>query len=271
MTCPCKTKLTDEQKTLFNSPIDPIKNVVGEKAASISSSLTNTIGKAQGLVDLFNVAPGAPITGLAAAMQNAGLGGSQLNGLVDRLNSLKNTTDVFKAEADRLSDPQNLMSLVGTMNFYGNIGCALGIEGIDVGVSLSVVTEGGKTSIAVAGNIQADIDRMLDNVMSGTDIEAAMGELSSQMNNISGQIDGAVGQLNGMVDMGKQKFEEAMAKVAEFTQVSFLSNLVGDGTDPCNKMAVEVAGSLLSQEFKQLSRSAISSVAAKTTLGEGFR
>ena len=281
MACPCKTKLTEEQKTLHNttSGTSQIQNSVGEKAGQVSGGLSSTISKINNLVThLTPISNGAepPVFTLSSygqALQAAGINSSALNSLQNKVTSMKSSVDAMKTESERLTNPQTLMSTIGTMNFYGNIGCALGIEGLDVGVALGVVTSNGKTSISVAGNIQIDLDKLVGNISDSIDLNAAAGQLSAGMDSISSKINDSISTMNGLVSAGQDKLTEAQIKVAEFTQITFLSNLVGDSSDPCNKMAVESANNLLSPEFRGLSQSAISSVSSglKTNVGDGFR
>jgi len=84
--------------------------------------------------------------------------------------------DAFKSQADKLSNPQTLMSVIGSMNFYANLGCALGIEGLDVSVSVGVLTGNGQNAISVAGGVQVDLYRIIDNFSrnpSGAGMETA--------------------------------------------------------------------------------------------------
>ena len=281
MACPCKTKLTEEQKTLHNttSGTSQIQNSVGEKAGQVSGGLSSTISKINNLVtqlDLISDGADPPVFTLSSygqALQAAGINSSALNSLKNKVTSMKSSVDAMKTESERLTNPQTLMSTIGTMNFYGNIGCALGIEGLDVGVALGVVTANGKTSISVAGNIQIDLDKLVGNISDSIDLNAAAGQFSAGMDSISSKINDSISTMNGLVSAGQDKLTEAQIKVAEFTQITFLSNLVGDSSDPCNKMAVESADNLLSPEFRGLSQSAISSVSSglKTNVGDGFR
>lgn len=281
MACPCKTKLTEEQKTLHNttSGTSQIQNSVGQKAGQVSGGLSSTISKINNLIThltpIINEGPPptSTLSSYGQALQAAGINSSALNSLKNKTTSMKSSVDAMKTESERLTNPQTLMSTIGTMNFYGNIGCALGIEGLDVGVALGVVTANGKTSISVAGNIQVDLDKLVGNISDSVDLNAAAGQLSAGMDSISSKINDSISTMNGLVSAGQDKLTEAQIKVAEFTQITFLSNLVGDSSDPCNKMAVESADNLLSPQFRGLSQSAISSVSSglKTNVGDGFR
>ncbi len=281
MACPCKTKLTEEQKTLHNttSGTSQIQNSVGQKAGQVSGGLSSTISKIDNLIQqlepISGGLPGAPptLSSYGQALQAAGINSSALNSLKNKTTSMKSSVDAMKTESERLTNPQNLMSTIGTMNFYGNIGCALGIEGLDVGVALGVVTSNGKTSMSVAGNIQIDLDKLVGNISDSIDLNQAAGQFSAGMDSISSRINNSISTMDGLVSAGQAKVEEAKAKVAEFTQITFLSNLVGDSSDPCNKISVESANNLLSPEFRGLSQSAISSVSSglKTNVGDGFR
>ena len=268
--CDCPMKLTDKQKDLHNAVkggLGAITNPVGSAASDVSAKLAGSLLKVNSLV----TAMADPLSPMFATLNAAGLGSTQLSALAGRVESMKGAADAFKNEADRLSDPATLMNLVGVAGMAGKIGCALGIEGLDVSVALSVVTENGKTSIAVSANIQADLDTMLDNVLEGTDLTGAAGALSTGINDAMAKMDEAAGAMNGMIAEGEAMMAEALGMVTEFTQVNFLANLVGDGSDPCNTLAAGIKGNLLSTEFQDFANNALASVKSPTTLGAGFR
>ena len=268
--CGCPMKLTDKQKDLHNAVkggLGATKNPVGSAASDVSAKLAGSLLKVNSLV----TAMADPLSPMFATLNAAGLGSTQLSALAGRVESMKGAADAFKNEADRLSDPATLMNLVGVAGMAGKIGCALGIEGLDIGVALSVVTEGGKTSIAVSAKIQADLDTMLDNVLEGTDLTGAAGALSTGINDAMAKMDEAAGAMNGMIAEGEAMMAEALGMVTEFTQVNFLANLVGDGSDPCNTLAAGIKGNLLSTEFQDFANNALASVKSPTTLGAGFR
>lgn len=267
MPCPCKTELTDAQKALHKgvAGTNPFQNPVGEKAGEVSGKLSQSLSKIGGLATaLTPLSPGVPITDpLGLALNSAGVNLSQIQSLASSVGNMKASVDAFKSEANRLMDPTTLMSTLGTMNLFGNIGCALGIEGLDIGVSIGVVTENGKTSISVAANIQADLDTMLDNVTG--EVPNAINNLASGIGDVQNKINESVGQLNGLVSAGQQKMAEGMSKISEFAQVNFLSNLIGEAGDPCNSLSASVSGNLLSQDFKQKAQTMLNSSASSVS------
>lgn len=268
--CGCPMKLTDQQKDIHNAVkggLGTTINPVGSAASGVSNKLADSLLKVNSLVTAMGDTGGS----MFAALNNAGLGGTQLSVLAEKIQSMKSASDSFKAEADRLSDPATLMNVVGVAGMAGKIGCALGIEGLDVSVVLNVVTENGKTSIAVSGNIQADLDTMLDNILQGTDLAGAAGTLSIGINDAMAKMDEAAGAMNGMIAQGEAMMQESLSMVTEFTQVNFLTNLVGDGSDPCNTLAAGIKRNLLSNEFQDFANNALASVKSPTILGEGFR
>jgi hypothetical protein len=268
--CGCPMKLTDQQKDMHNAVkggLGTTINPVGSAAGSVSNKLAGSLLKVNSLVTAMGDTGGS----MFAALNNAGLGGTQLSVLAGKIQSMKSASDSFKAEADRLSDPATLMNVVGVAGMAGKIGCALGIEGLDVSLTLSVVTENGKTSIAVSGNIQADLDTMLDNILEGTNLTDAAGALSVGINDTMAKMDEAAGAMNGMIAQGEAMLQESLSIVTEYTQVNFLANLVGDGSDPCNTLAAGIKGNLLSSEFQNFANNSLASVKSPTTIGSGFR
>ena len=269
MTCPCKTKLTEAQKTLHNetSGTNLWQSPVSEKAGEVSGKLSQSLTKIASLATILSpLSPDAPLTNpLGMALQASGINSETIQSLASNVGSMKSAVDGFKDEATRLSDPTNLMSTIGTMNLFGNIGCALGIEGLDIGISIGVVTENGKTSISVAGNVQANLDTMLDSLTSGgseSEIQTAINNLSSGIGDIQNKINESAGNLNGLVSAGQRKMAEAMSKITQFSQVNFLSNLIGEAGDPCNSLASSVKGNLVSQDFQQKAQTMLNSQAS---------
>ena len=268
--CGCPMKLTDQQKDMHKAVkggLGTTVNPVGSAASGVSNKLAGSLLKVNSLVTAMGDTGGS----VFAALNNAGLGGTQLSVLAGKIQSMKSASDSFKAEADRLSNPATLMNMVGVASMAGKIGCALGIEGLDVSVALNVVTENGKTSIAVSGNIQADLDTMLDNILEGTDLAGAAGALSIGIDDTMAKMDEAAGAMNGMIAEGEAMMRESLSIVTEFTQVNFLANLVGDGSDPCNTLASGIKGNLLSSEFQDFANNSLASVKSPTTIGSGFR
>lgn len=268
MSCPCKQKLTDQQKVLINDQMgkSPIQNPVGDKAATLSSALTQSYNKLNSIKTLA-LTPNFGTVG--GALRNTGVDVNRINKIMGDVQSMKGSVDTFKSQADLLSNPQKLMSVAGTMNFFGNIGCALGIEGIDVGVSIGVITQNGQNSISIAGGVQADLDKIIDSFSSnpyGEELQNAAIEFNKALDGIGSRINDATESLSKITQDSKDMITKAENMVKEYTQINFFSNLFGESSDPCNKMSVAISNSgLMTQQFQNLSAAANESVKASVS------
>lgn len=250
--CPCDGPLTDAQKALHNLGLG-MKNPVGDASRGCSARLAGSLLKVTQLID----GTGDPTGKLAT--------------LYSSVQGMANSVDMLSAEADRLSDPANLMTTLGTMNLYGKIGCALGIEGLDISVAISATNGGGINAIAGAVKAQVDLDTLLDNALQGANLVDGANALSAGIDGAINSMGSASGNMTNVINAGQLAMAEAMAKVAEFAQINFFANLVGDGKDPCNTLAVDVSKNMLSPEFTKYSENALASVKNPTTIGAGFR
>ena len=260
-TCPCKKSVTDEEKAAhaWCQTNNPIQNVAGKNAGALSAAL----GKSIAAFSVFS----DPTSPLVAKLGVMGVDTGKINNMAGNLVSMQNSVNLFKAEADRLSDPKNLMSMVGQMDLYGKIGCAFGIEGLDISGAASIVTEDGITRIAAMAKVHADIDKMIGNPADlGAADDIAQG-IADGIDSISGAINEGIGAMNDLTNKATDLMTEAMLKISEFTQINFLINLVGDGTDPCNKIQAKLSGNLLSPEFKEYAQRAYDSKHAPTDAG----
>ena len=264
--CPCDGVFTPAQKALHAAGLS-LKNPVGDASRGCANKLAGSLIKVNGLISAVN----DPTNNLYPFLNMAGVGGGKLNSLLNSTQGMANAVGVLQAEADRLSDPTTLMTTLGTMNLFGKIGCALGIEGLDISVALQASSAGGINKIAAAVKAQVDLDAILDNALAGANLTDGANALSSGIDGVMGGMGSAAGGINDVVVAGQVAMAEAMAKVAEFTQVNFFANLVGDSTDPCNILAVDVTANILSPEFKRYADNALASVKSPTTIGAGFR
>ena len=266
MACPCKQKLTDEQKNLVNNQLGKtfVQNTTGGQAGGVSSALGQSISKLTALQTALS-APSAGTVG--AALGNTGVDTAKLQQIINSTTSMRNAVNTFRDQANALSDPKKLMSVVGSMNFYANLGCALGIEGLDVTVSIGVLT--GQNAINVAGGVQVDLDRIIDNFArnpAGAGLENAAKEFNTALEGISSKINQATGALNEITSASDKILQDATGLIGKYSQINFFSNLVGDANDPCNKMSVAInQGGLLTPEFQQLAGAANASVASPFT------
>ena len=265
MACPCKQKLTDEQKDLVNSQSGKsfVQNTTGGQAGGVSSALGQSLSKLNALKTALTTPTAGTIGG---ALSNTGVDTAKLQDIINNTTKMQTAVDTFKAQADKLSNPQTLMSVIGSMNFYANLGCALGIEGLDVTVSVGVLTGNGKNAISVAGGVQVDLDRIIDNFAKnpeGSGLESAAKDFNTALEGINSKINDATGAISKVTSDSVNMISQAAGAIAKYSQINFFSNLIGESNDPCNKMSVAVnQGGLLTPEFQQLAGAANASVAS---------
>lgn len=265
MACPCKQKLTDEQKNLVNSQSGKsfVQNTTGGQAGGVSSALGQSLSKLNALKTALTTPTAGTIGG---ALNNTGVDTAKLQDIINNTTKMQTAVDAFKAQADKLSNPQTLMGVIGSMNFYANLGCALGIEGLDVTVSVGVLTGNGKNAISVAGGVQVDLDRIIDNFAknpSGAGLESAAKDFNTALEGITSKINDATGAISKVTSDSVNMISQAAGAIAKYSQINFFSNLIGESNDPCNKMSVAVnEGGLLTPEFQQLAGAANASVAS---------
>jgi hypothetical protein len=270
MTCPCKQKLTDQQKTLFNQQMGKnfIQNLNGAKAGTVAGDLGNALTKANGIANLIGVTTGANLS-KAEALRAAGVDVSKLNNLTSKITGMQSKVTSFKNQADKMSDPGYLISVVGSMSFYANLGCALGIEGLDIGVSVDVITGKGGSTINVAGNVSADLTSLLDNfnnTAAGTSIQDAANKFSQGLEGITTKINDATSALDKVTTDCTKMIDQGLGKVTEFSQVNFFTNLLKDASDPCNVLSAKIKDSgLMTPDFQSMAQSAIASTSGGTS------
>jgi hypothetical protein len=270
MACPCKQKFTEEQKALLNDQMGKsfVQNPNGAAAGALSSSLGTALTKANGIANLIGVTTG-PNLSKAEALRAAGVDVTKMNALTNGISNMKSKADAFKSQADLMSNPQYLMSVIGSMNFYANIGCALGIEGLDITASVGVISGKGGSTINVAGAVNADLGKILDNFNDtpyGGNVTAAANAFSQGLEGITNKINDAATAVGDVTKKCTDMIDEGLAKVGQFSQVNFFSNLLKDANDPCNKLGVELKnGGLFTPEFQSLSAAATASTSGGST------
>ena len=212
MTCPCKQKLTDEQKNLVNSQLGKtfVQNPTGGQAGALSSNLSQSISKLTAIASTV-VNPGGAGT-LGNALGQTGIDLAKVNGIIGNLNTMQGAVNAFKSQADKLSNPQTLMSTIGSMNFYANLGCALGIEGLDVTLSVGVLTGNGQNAISIGGGVHADLERILDNFAknpAGSGMENAAKEFNAALEGISSKINQATSAISQVTNDSVNMIQQA--------------------------------------------------------------
>ena len=150
-----------------------------------------------------------------------------------------------------------MLSLVSTVGAAINFQCALGIDGLDVGVGIGLMTENGKLKLNVAINAQADLNKILDNILAGggtgadilNGVKSAVAEIAkitNAINAIAGEINDSINAVNGL-------FTDALNFISQFTNINFAINF---SNDPCTKFGVGFQQGILNPAFIEQARAA---------------
>lgn len=242
--CPCGAKISDAQKDAVNW---------GRNNPVFQNPVASQINNAQG--------------GFAAGLAKANAlntlagGNPQISKLINRVGNMDGVLEKYKNESNRMSgmpfsgSGPDLLSLVSTVGAAVNLQCALGIDGLDVGAKIGIVTENGKMKLNVAIDVQADMSKLLGKLDGGTPSElgrqiANMGEELEKITNKIGEV--AAG-LNNAIDEVNGMFKDALDFVSQFTNINFAINL---SNDPCSKFGVGFKQGILNPAFIDQARAA---------------
>jgi hypothetical protein len=242
--CPCKQKLTDGEKGVLNFGLTKeMLNDPNAAAAGLAKQLGGRNGnRLAGLIETAQTDPLSPLFSAAPSLQR----------MKNSLDSQKNIVDAFAKESARFTDPRYLTSIISSMSLFGELNCALGIEGIDIGVGLNVVNNNGQFSIDYAVNANVDIEKVLNKFSdgSGSDLADKVRDLQSGLDNAFAAIDEANNKLNSIMNEAAAAQAQAAAFIAKYTSINSLANLINEAsTDPCFKLGSTLNGSLVSPEF----------------------
>ena len=242
--CPCKQTLTDGEKGVLNFGLtkDMLKD---PNAAAVG--LAKQLGGRNGgrLAGLITTAQSDPLSPLFSAAPS-------LQRMKKSLDSQAGIVDAFATESARFTDPRYLTSIISSMSLFGELNCALGIEGLDIGVGLNVVNNNGQFSIDYAVNANIDIEKVLNKFSdgSGSDLANKVRDLQSGLDGAFAAIDEANNKLNGIMNEAAAAQAQAAAFIAKYTSINSLANLINEAsTDPCFKLGSTLNGSLVSPEF----------------------
>jgi soluble cytochrome b562 len=236
--CPCKQKLTEGEKGVLSAGLsqDMLKN---PNAAAIG--LARQLGGKNGdrIAGLINNPDALTAVPSLQRMKNS-------------IDNQKNTVNAFEKECNRFTDPRSLTSIVSSLSLFGEMNCALGIEGIDIGVGLNVVNNNGQFSIDYMVNANIDLEKILNKFSdgSGTDLANKVKDLQSGLDDVFKKMDEADAALNKIMDESAAMQKQATDFIAKYTSITSLANMIDLGTnDPCFKLGKTVNGSLVSPEF----------------------
>lgn len=208
------------------------------------------------------------------------LGGDtdQLTKLSSTIGNMQGVLDNYLNTSNRLSglpftgDGPDLLSLISTVGAAVNFQCALGIEGLDVGLGIGLMTENGKLSLNTAIQINADLERILNNIdlgSSGVSLNNAINNITGEINKITGEINKIAGEINGAINEVNGLFNDALNFITQFTNINFAINF---SNDPCTKFGVGFQQGILNPEFIERARlSNPLNAAANPGFGTSFR
>jgi len=250
--CPCKQKLTDGEKGILNFGLssEMLKN---PNAAAINMARQvggSNVSRLEGLIQSASITT-IPGSGQISPVLAQAL--PQLNQAKTKITQLQNTVTGFETECNRFTDPKQLVNIISSLSLYGELSCALGIEGLDIGGGLNVVNQNGQLSInyAVAANV--DIENILNQFSDGslgTDAAGAVQQLSERLNTAFQALDAANAAIGNVMAQASAIQNEAANFIQKYTSINSLANLVNEAsTDPCFKIGSTLNGSLVSPQF----------------------
>ena len=267
--CPCKQKLTDGQRGILNFGLN--NNMLNDPNAAAVGVARQLAGRNGGRLQniITSAIPGGQggAQGGAGAALNAAL--PALNRLQNSLNRQMGIVDAFANESKRLSDPQNLLSTLSNLRLFGEMNCALGIEGIDIAFGLSVINQNGQFSIQGVVNANVDLERVLNQFSDGLGTSAAdaVEKLQAGLNDAFSKIDAANNAIQNVVNQTQGMQQQAANFIQKYTSISALADLVNDAdTDPCFKLGSVVNGNVVSPQFINAVRNGV-----QTDSGRSFR
>jgi hypothetical protein len=244
--CPCKQTLTDGERGILNFGLtnEMLRN---PNAAAIGIARQLGGANAFRIEQLIQAAQvGGPTNALTTALP-------ELNRVKGAINVLDNRVDAFENECNRFTDPNQLINIISSLSLFAEMQCALGIEGLDIGVGLNVVNQNGQLSInyAVAANVDLEkiLNQFSDNNL-GTATADAVRQFQEALGKAAGALDAANGAIAGLMDAAEAPQNQAADFIQKYTSINALANLINEAnTDPCFKLGSTLNGSLVSPDF----------------------
>ena len=255
--CPCKQKLTDGEKGILNFGLssEMLKNPnaaaigIGRQLGGANAARLQSLITSAGTTD---VGTGLPSPLAQALPSLTAAKGKLTEFLGDGTNENPGIVNAFENECDRLTDPRQLVNIISSLSLYGELSCALGIEGLDIGAGINVVNENGQLSInyAVAANV--DLEKVLNQFDPGlgTATAGAVESLRAGLDSAFQKLDQANAAVQSVVDATTAMQNEAANFIQKYTSINSLANLINEAnTDPCFKLGSTLNGSLVSSDF----------------------
>lgn len=250
--CPCGSKLSDEEKVAINwgrdNPVfkNPLESAINETDAGFAGALK----KAQSISNLLSSVGGGS--------------NGNINTLINRISTFKNTLADYKNTSNRLSglpysgNGPDLLSTISTVTAAVNFQCALGIEGLNVGAGIGLMTENGKLNLNTSFNIQANLNKILDQVnISGVTLSSVLngsiGKIQSEIDKISADILSVDTAINTSITEVDNLYNKGLDFVSQFTNINFAMNF---SNDPCTKFGADFQAGIIDQQFMEKAKAA---------------
>lgn len=247
--CPCGAQLSDADRSTINWGRDnPVfQNPVASQISNAQGGFAQGLLKAQRVSGILNSLNGNT---------------TEIDSLLQSIGNAQGALTNYENTSNRLSglpftgDGPDLLSLVSTVGAAVNFQCALGIDGLDVGVGIGLMNENGKLKLNTAINVQANLNKILDKIgLSDTstfqEAKDAMDGLLAEVVKITNEINAVAGEINTAIDQVNGLFNDALDFVTQFTNINFAMNF---SNDPCTKFGVGFQQGILNPEFIERAR-----------------
>lgn len=262
MTCPCKQKLTDGEKSILTFGLNDFQNLLNKPNETAIAAASGLLGKNS-----------SRVAGLVTALQSSSGGGStalqtllpSLQAAQAKFTAVGSAISKFDQECAKYKDPKQLARMISSLNLYGQFQCALGIEGVDIAVGMNMIQEDGKVSINTLIAAQVDFEALLNQIDPGSgtalaqNIEQAIQGFQSGVSGVFEKIDAANAAVNGAVDAATGKLAEALSFIDKVTSINLMTNIISESDDPCNQLSVDSTINLVDPQFTNTVRSALAS------------
>ncbi len=258
MTCPCKQKLTDGEKSILTFGLNDFQNLLNKPNETAIAAASGLLGKnssrVAGLIAANGTATG-PLFALLPSLQAAQA----------KFIAVGSAISKFDQECAKYKDPKQLARMISSLNLYGQFQCALGIEGVDIAVGMNMIQEDGKVSINTLVAAQVDFEALLNQIDPGSgtaltqNIQQAIQSFQSGVSGVFEKIDAANAAVNGAVDAATAKIAEALSFIDKVTSINLMTNIISESDDPCNKLSVDSTINLVDPQFTNTVRSALAS------------
>lgn len=251
--CPCGAKLSDEEKSTINwgRSNSVFQNPVISQINNAQGGFANGLLKANSIISVLE--------GLSGTTGDVG---KQIHTTINTIGNMQGALTSYENMSSLLSGTGgsgnfDLLSLVSTVGAAVNFQCALGIEGLDVGLGIGLVTEDGKLKLNTAINVQANLNKILGNIDTSSgllsDIKNSFNAVQSELTKLITEVDKIAGEINTSIDAVNGLFNDALDFVSQFTNINFAMNF---SNDPCTKFGVGFQQGILNPEFIERARAA---------------